>query len=30
MSDVHVWNGSWAEYDEFVMNLVWNLNEGWL
>jgi len=30
MSDVHVWNGSWAGYDEFGMILVWNMNEGWL
>ena len=25
-----VWNGSWAEYDESSMVLVWNMNEGWL
>ena len=25
-----VWNGSWAEYDEFSMILVWNMDEGWL
>jgi len=22
--------GSWIEYDEFGMVLVWNMNEGWL
>jgi len=27
---LHVWNGSWAEYNEFGVILVWNINEGWL
>jgi len=27
---LHVWNGSWDEYDEFCMILAWNMNEGWL
>jgi len=22
--------GSWIEYDEFGMVLIWNMNEGWL
>jgi len=28
MSEVHVWNGSWVEYDEFGMILAWDMNEG--
>jgi len=22
--------GSWIEYDEFGIDLIWNMNEGWL
>jgi len=22
--------GSWIEYDEFCMDLIWDMNEGWL
>jgi len=22
--------GSWIEYDEFGMGLIWDMNEGWL
>jgi len=22
--------GSWIEYDEFGMELIWDMNEGWL
>jgi len=22
--------GSWIEYDEFGMDLIWDMNEGWL